>query len=205
MTLSLTEVLFVDALKRARELDDFFTEHGRLVGPLHGVPMTLKDQFDIQGYDSTLGYVGRAFKPAAEDCVLVAMLKQMGAVIIAKSNLPQSIMVRRSQFALATAVIPSLLCGSVVRNGEPSVGFDRSPKKSLLYPWWLYRWRGPAAFHAWIRCRMGNRHWWKCQNPSPHDGFVRLETKQYSSPISRRLCFYRRPRTCAFRCWAYVR
>ncbi|OAK93588.1 amidase signature enzyme [Phaeosphaeriaceae sp. SRC1lsM3a] len=54
--------------------------------------MTLKDQFDVQGYDSTLGYVGRAFKPAAQDCVLFAMLKQMGAVILAKSNLPQSIM-----------------------------------------------------------------------------------------------------------------
>jgi amidase len=56
--------------------------------------MTLKDQFDVKGYDSTLGYVGRAFKPAVQDCVLVSMLKQMGAVIIAKSNLPQSIMVR---------------------------------------------------------------------------------------------------------------
>jgi Asp-tRNA(Asn)/Glu-tRNA(Gln) amidotransferase A subunit family amidase len=55
--------------------------------------MTLKDQFDVQGYDSTLGYVGRAFKPAATDSVLVSLLKEMGAVIIAKSNLPQSIMV----------------------------------------------------------------------------------------------------------------
>ncbi|KAF1969877.1 amidase signature enzyme [Bimuria novae-zelandiae CBS 107.79] len=54
--------------------------------------MTLKDQFDVKGYDSTLGYVGRAFKPAEQDCVLVALLKQMGAIIIAKSNLPQSIM-----------------------------------------------------------------------------------------------------------------
>lgn len=56
--------------------------------------MTLKDQFDVEGYDSTLGYVGRAFQPAAQDCVLVALLRQMGAIIIAKSNLPQSIMVR---------------------------------------------------------------------------------------------------------------
>jgi amidase len=55
--------------------------------------MTLKDQFDVSGYDSTLGYVGRAFKPAVQDCVLVSILKRMGAVIIAKSNLPQSIMV----------------------------------------------------------------------------------------------------------------
>lgn len=56
--------------------------------------MTLKDQFEVKGYDSTLGYVGRASKPAAQDGVLVTLLKKMGAVIIAKSNLPQSIMVR---------------------------------------------------------------------------------------------------------------
>ncbi|KAJ4345826.1 AMP deaminase [Didymosphaeria variabile] len=91
----LTEILFKDALKQANELDCFFKENGRLVGPLHGVPMTLKDQFDVQGYDSTLGYVGRAFKPAEQDCVLVALLRQMGAIIIAKSNLPQSIMVSK--------------------------------------------------------------------------------------------------------------
>ncbi|KAF2705077.1 acetamidase [Pleomassaria siparia CBS 279.74] len=88
----LTEILFDDALNRAEELDQYFKEHGKLVGPLHGVPMTLKDQFDVKGYDSTLGYVGRAFKPAKQDCVVVSLLRQMGAVIMAKSNLPQSIM-----------------------------------------------------------------------------------------------------------------
>ncbi|KAF1937439.1 amidase [Clathrospora elynae] len=88
----LTEILFDDAIQQASELDEYFKNSGRLVGPLHGVPMTLKDQFDVKGYDSTLGYTGRAFKPAEEDCVLVAMLKGMGAIIIAKSNLPQSIM-----------------------------------------------------------------------------------------------------------------
>ncbi|KAL5113584.1 hypothetical protein ACEQ8H_008532 [Pleosporales sp. CAS-2024a] len=88
----LTEILFEDAIEQAKALDDWFKKSGRLLGPLHGVPMTLKDQFDVKGYDSTLGYVGRASKPASEDCALVSLLKQMGAVIIAKSNLPQSIM-----------------------------------------------------------------------------------------------------------------
>ncbi|KAF1952794.1 amidase [Byssothecium circinans] len=88
----LTEILFRVALERAATLDSHFRRHGTLAGPLHGVPMTLKDQFDVQGYDSTIGYVGRAFKEAKQDCVLVALLKKMGAVIIAKSNLPQSIM-----------------------------------------------------------------------------------------------------------------
>ncbi|KAF1911632.1 amidase signature domain-containing protein [Ampelomyces quisqualis] len=88
----LTEILFADAIQEAKALDETFTKHGSLVGPLHGVPMTLKDQFDVAGYDSTLGYVGRAFSPAKHDCVLVSILKRMGAIIVAKSNLPQSIM-----------------------------------------------------------------------------------------------------------------
>lgn len=57
------------------------------------MPVSLKDQFDIEGLDATLGYVGRAFHPADSDCVLVKVLKQLGAVILAKTNLPQSILV----------------------------------------------------------------------------------------------------------------
>lgn len=91
---SLTEILFDEATKQANELDEYFKKHGRLVGPLHGICMTLKDQFDVEGFDSTLGYVGRSHRPAMQDCVLVTILKRLGAVVVAKSNLPQSIMVR---------------------------------------------------------------------------------------------------------------
>ncbi|KAI0376091.1 amidase [Hypomontagnella monticulosa] len=88
----LTEILFEEALTRARELDDYQAEKGNVVGPLHGVPVTVKDQFDVSGHDTTLGYVGRAFRPATQDAVLIAMLKNLGAVVLAKTNLPQSIM-----------------------------------------------------------------------------------------------------------------
>lgn len=54
--------------------------------------MTLKDQFNVKGYDTTIGYVGRAFKPAADDANLVKILEDAGVVFIAKTNLPQSIM-----------------------------------------------------------------------------------------------------------------
>jgi amidase len=92
----LTEVTFHEALKQAQELDDYFKRHGKPVGPLHGVAVTLKDQFNLKSIDTTLGYVGRSFDPALEDAVLVKILKSLGAVIIAKSNLPQSILVRSS-------------------------------------------------------------------------------------------------------------
>ncbi|KAF0645975.1 hypothetical protein FPSE5266_08135 [Fusarium pseudograminearum] len=88
----LTEICFDEALEHARELDAFQQEYGRLKGPLHGIPVSLKDQFNLKGLDSTLGYVGRAFNPAASDCVLVKVLKQLGAVILAKTNLPQCIL-----------------------------------------------------------------------------------------------------------------
>jgi amidase len=48
---------------QARKLDDFQQQNDKLIGPLHGVPMSLKDQFNVEGLDSTLGYVGRAFAP----------------------------------------------------------------------------------------------------------------------------------------------
>lgn len=89
----LTEINFEDALQRAKDLDDYQRKHDRLVGPLHGVPISLKDQFNIKGLDSTLGYVGRAHAPASTDALLVEALKRLVAVIIAKTNLPQSIMV----------------------------------------------------------------------------------------------------------------
>ncbi|KNB12238.1 hypothetical protein FOXG_11869 [Fusarium oxysporum f. sp. lycopersici 4287] len=88
----LTEVYFDEALQQARELEAFQQKLGRLMGPLHGVPVSLKDQFGLEGLDSILGYVGRAFKAAVSDCVLVKVLKQLGTVIIAKTNLPPSIL-----------------------------------------------------------------------------------------------------------------
>lgn len=51
--------MFDEAINRASDLDEYLVAHGGTIGPLHGIPMTLKDQFDVQGYDATLGYVGR--------------------------------------------------------------------------------------------------------------------------------------------------
>lgn len=86
-------MLFEDAIEQAKALDREFEATGKLKGPLHGLPVTVKDQFNVKGIDTTLGYVGRSFSPAREDAVLVQILKSLGAVIIAKTNLSQSIMV----------------------------------------------------------------------------------------------------------------
>ena len=45
-------------MERARELDKHFEENGSPIGPLHGLPVSLKDQFHIKGIETTMGYVG---------------------------------------------------------------------------------------------------------------------------------------------------
>ncbi|KXJ89285.1 acetamidase [Microdochium bolleyi] len=87
-----TEIMFADAIAQAQELDRHLARTGKTLGPLHGLPVTLKDQFDVKDHDTTLGYVGRAFSPAQADSTLVAILKSMGAVTLGKTNIPQSIM-----------------------------------------------------------------------------------------------------------------
>lgn len=53
--------------------------------------MTVKDTFDIEGVDSTTGLASLAFKPAKKNAPLVDLLYSLGAVIISKTNIPQTL------------------------------------------------------------------------------------------------------------------
>jgi amidase len=62
---------------------------GQVAGPLHGVPMTIKDSLDTAGMVTTGGTTGRkAFVPAA-DATVVARLRAAGAVLLGKTNTPE--------------------------------------------------------------------------------------------------------------------
>ena len=84
--------MFPTALARARYLDNYLKTHQKLIGPLHGIPISVKDQFHVKGADTTLGYVGRSFKPSSDAAVMVTILENLGAVIIAKTAIPQTIL-----------------------------------------------------------------------------------------------------------------
>ena len=51
----LTEIFIDRALARAAELDEHLRTTGVPVGPLHGLPVSLKDQFDLKGIETTIG------------------------------------------------------------------------------------------------------------------------------------------------------
>ncbi|KAJ5082714.1 hypothetical protein N7532_011757 [Penicillium argentinense] len=91
LTRCLTEPLFDRALRRAQELDYTLRKTGQPVGPLHGLPVSMKDTFNIKGIDSSIGLSALAFKPALENADLVNLLQSLGAIVIAKTNIPQTL------------------------------------------------------------------------------------------------------------------
>ncbi len=82
-----------DALATAAALDKEYAKTGPR-GPLHGVPIVIKDNFDYAGMVTTAGFAGFSkatggidMRPA-KDAEVVARLKKAGAIILGKTNMP---------------------------------------------------------------------------------------------------------------------
>ncbi|KAL1609874.1 hypothetical protein SLS60_001539 [Paraconiothyrium brasiliense] len=93
LTNCLTEIFFDEAIKRARELDrERQTDPLKAIRPLHGLPVSLKDSFQVSGFDTSTGLACFVDENAEEDSATAAMLLDLGAVLYCKTNVPQSIM-----------------------------------------------------------------------------------------------------------------
>ncbi|KAJ5352575.1 hypothetical protein N7452_001549 [Penicillium brevicompactum] len=97
----LHEIFFDEALATAKALDAYFVTHGKPLGPLHGLPVSLKDQFHIKGVETTMGYVGwiGTFEGKKDDprartfeSELVKELRGLGAVLFCKTSVPTTLM-----------------------------------------------------------------------------------------------------------------
>ena len=98
LTNCLTETMFDDALKRGRFLDDYLAEHKKPVGPLHGVPVSVKESFHYPGVQSSLGFVSFLDKdPDRDSAALVEIILELGAILYCKTNVPQTLMTAESQ------------------------------------------------------------------------------------------------------------
>lgn len=84
---ALVDVLADEALAAARAADAARLRGGPL-GPLHGVPVTVKVNVDMVGRATTNGVVAFKDNIATEDSPVVANLRHAGAVIIGRSNTP---------------------------------------------------------------------------------------------------------------------
>lgn len=92
LTNPLTDIFFNKGLTRARELDKHFWRTGRTVGPLHGLPISLKDAMNLEAHATTLGFVALAHNVQRSSDELLVRLEKAGAVFYCKTNVPQSLM-----------------------------------------------------------------------------------------------------------------
>jgi Asp-tRNA(Asn)/Glu-tRNA(Gln) amidotransferase A subunit family amidase len=77
------------ALEEADRLDALLRTTGRPIGPLHGIPVIVKDNIDVAGLPMTSGFQGWKNYYPSEDAPLVKKIRAAGGIILAKSSLSE--------------------------------------------------------------------------------------------------------------------
>lgn len=75
-----------------------------MVGPLHGLPVSLMDRYNVSGLDSSCGFVswlGKT-KTTEDEGTLVRSLHNLGAVVFCKTNVPTGTMVCEGKITIST-------------------------------------------------------------------------------------------------------
>ncbi|EIW65955.1 hypothetical protein TREMEDRAFT_70373 [Tremella mesenterica DSM 1558] len=141
----LTAYFFQEGLERAKWLDAEMERTGKPVGPLHGVPVSVKDTVPLRGHRGCSGFAAwTENSEAGEDGTLVSVLRAAGAVFYVKTIVPQAVMQLETDSFLGPCVNPyntrltaggssggegALICakGSVLGIGTDVGGSIRSP------------------------------------------------------------------------------
>ena len=76
-----------EALRQADRADMAFAS-GKSTGLLHGIPITIKDTYQVKGMPATAGYPPLKNYIPDEDAVIVKLLKEQGAIVLGKTNTP---------------------------------------------------------------------------------------------------------------------
>ncbi|WP_084615963.1 amidase [Solimonas flava] len=146
-----------DALEAAAALDRAFAASGKLVGPLHGIPVSIKDQFDTADLRTTSG-ADAAYandRPPA-DASFVKKLREAGAIILAKANMGEYASGDRSAF------------GGVSCNPYDT---ERSPGRSSGGS-------GASVAANLVMCSIGEESGPSVRNPAKNNNIVGLAPTQ---------------------------
>ena len=167
----LAEILFTEAIARAHYLDSYYrSSDGKTLGPLHGIPISLKDQFNIKGYETAMGYIGYLGDLAEYNSNLVDTLLSLGAVIYVKTAVPQTLMMCEVRSNLLGKTLNAL-------NRELSCGGSSGGEASLI------------AMKGSI-CGLGTDTGGSIRNPSALNGLFALK------PSDGRISYGRMKNSC---------
>lgn len=92
LTNCLTELLPKRALDRAAELDEYLKTHGKPMGPLHGLPISVKEHISFADLGLNFGYVSHYYDKGVVDAHPLRILAAAGPVFYVRTTEPQTIM-----------------------------------------------------------------------------------------------------------------
>lgn len=144
-----------EGLERAETLDQYLKENGRTIGPLHGLPVSLKEQMNFKGKITHGGYVSKIDNVPSAHGASVQVLENLGCVFYIRTTQPQTLMHLDSNnnfIGLAKNPYNSALTpggsssgeGAVVGFGGLALGIGSDIGGSI---------RGPAAFSGCVGLR----------------------------------------------------
>ena len=92
LTNCVTQFIATEGQKRAEELDKYYADTGKTVGPLHGLPVSVKEHYKMKGKVTHAGYVSLIESVSDEDALAVEVLGDAGAVFYVRTTQPQTLM-----------------------------------------------------------------------------------------------------------------
>lgn len=140
-----SEIFFDRAMEAARHLDEYYSKHGKMVGKLHGIPISLKDQVDLPGFDSSIGYVCLLNQPKSKMSLLAEFLQLEGAVFYVKTTVPMAMLAPQTDSNIFGYTFNSLNLkltsggssggeGSLIAAGASPLGFGTDIGGSIRIP-----------------------------------------------------------------------
>jgi len=160
------------ALEQAKVLDAE-RKAGKVRGPLHGVPIVLKDNFDTYDLPTTAGSQLLAGSIPPDDAYVVKKLRDAGAVILAKVNLSEF---AGSGGSVSGATDPEVLKKGAVPNGFSSMGLQtHNPHDLTRGPAGSSGGTGAAIAAAFAQFGLGTDTGGSVRGPSSSNGIVGLK------------------------------
>ena len=144
------------ALDEADALDRAFAASGKLAGPLHGIPVLAKDNYDVAGLQTTGGSAAMLGWVPSKDSTVIAKLRAAGAIVIAK--------VTMSEWAR----------GGVDNINSALPGFARNPYNTAYATGGSSGGTGAGIAANFGVIGLGSDTWGSIRNPSSNNAIVGL-------------------------------
>ncbi|KAI9831132.1 MAG: hypothetical protein M1819_005220 [Sarea resinae] len=100
-----TDLLPERSLARANYLDEYYAKNKKPIGPLHGIPISVKEYVGMKGLDTNAGFVSWVGKTQDDDANILKILWDAGAVFHARTTQPQTLMHLESSTNLYGATV----------------------------------------------------------------------------------------------------